>query len=202
MGGVLDDYLGHLRDRAANTAVTDLGGASLGQDAAKEAIIARFRASHLAGGRVFFVGNGGSAAIASHMANDFTKNGGVRSLAISDAAVLTCLANDYGYEAAFAKGLEFQAGPQDGLVAISSSGASPNILNAVAEARRQGLWVVTLSGFSPENPLRRLGDLNLYIESEVYGVVEVGHLMLLHAVLDLSCGWRPGHFDRPAKKEG
>jgi D-sedoheptulose 7-phosphate isomerase len=118
-------------------------------------------------------------------------------VAISDAAVLTCLANDFGYDQVYAKALELQAGPRDGLIAISSSGNSANIVNAVAAARQRGCWVATLSGFAPGNILRRLGDVNFYLASDNYGTVEVGHLILLHAILDISMGWRA-----PAESEG
>ena len=189
MANSLRHYVGQLAAYTTAAIVTRGNGAAIDQDKAIGEIIDRARASHAAGGRVWFVGNGGSAAIASHMANDYTKNGGIRSCAITDAAVLTCLANDFGYEQVYAKALEFQAGPHDGLIAISSSGNSPNIINAVTAARARGGWVATLSGFTPANRLRGLGDVNFYIGSENYGTVEVGHLMLLHAILDISTGW-------------
>lgn len=140
-------------------------------------------------GRLFFVGNGGSAGIASHMAIDFTKNGGLPALALTDGAALTCLGNDLGYENVFARQLEAHARHGDLLVAISSSGRSPNILRAVEAARAAGCAVVTLSGFDAGNPLRTLGDRNFYIASDQYGFVEIGHLALLHAILDLAMGW-------------
>lgn len=197
MTATLNQYIAALAEVTDATVTTLSNGASLDRDRAVAEIIDRARASHADGGRVWFVGNGGSAAIASHMANDWTKNGGIRAQAITDAAVLTCLANDFGYEQVYAKALEFQAGPRDGLIAISSSGNSANIVNAVAAARKRGCWVVTLSGFTPGNALRQLGDLNFYIGSENYGTVEVGHLILLHAILDISMGWRA-----PAESEG
>jgi D-sedoheptulose 7-phosphate isomerase len=190
MTATLRDYIATLGAKTAAARVTDGAGAVLDADAAVAEIVDRARASHAEGGRLWFIGNGGSAAIASHMANDYTKNGGIRAAAITDASVLTCLANDFGYAQVYAKALELQASPRDGLVAISSSGNSASIVNAVASVRKLGCWVVTLSGFAPDNQLRRLGDLNFHIASENYGTVEVGHLMLLHAILDLSMGWR------------
>ena len=92
-------------------------------------------AAHDAGSKIIFVGNGGSAGIASHLAIDFSKNGGLRALAFNDPAALTCLGNDLGYENVFAKQLDFHARPGDLLIAISSSGRSPNILGAVKMAR-------------------------------------------------------------------
>ncbi len=142
-----------------------------------------------AGGKVMFIGNGGSAAIASHMAIDYLRNGGVPAITFNDAASLTCLGNDFGYEHVFSRQIELHAREQDLLIAISSSGASQNILNGVGIARERGCRVLSLSGFSPENPLRSGGDLNFYVASHHYGRVEASHLLILHAFLDLSGGW-------------
>jgi D-sedoheptulose 7-phosphate isomerase len=125
------------------------------------------------------------------MAIDYSKNGGLRSLAFNDGAALTCLGNDLGFENVFAKQIEVHGRGGDLLVAISSSGASANILNAVAEARNADLRVLTFSGFKPDNPLRGLGDLNVYVNSGEYGFVELTHLSLCHAILDIVCGWSP-----------
>ncbi len=135
-------------------------------------------------GKLMFVGNGGSASIASHMAIDFFKNGGTDALAFNDPMFLTCLSNDLGYENVFSFQVERFASKGDVLIAISSSGRSPNILNSVAAARKRGATVVTLSGFRDDNPLRRLGDLNLYVPSGEYGYVELIHCSLCHCVLD------------------
>ena len=141
--------------------------------------------AHKNGNKVIFVGNGGSAGICSHMATDYSKNGGIRSMACNDGAVLTCLSNDYGYVHVFAKQIEWHARPGDIVVAISSSGKSQNILNATDAAKEKGCFVTTLSGFGSDNPLREKGDINFYLDSKEYGFVEVGHLTLLHLALDL-----------------
>jgi D-sedoheptulose 7-phosphate isomerase len=138
--------------------------------------------------RVFFIGNGGSAGICSHMATDWMKNGGFSALAFNDGAALTCVGNDLGFEQVFAKPLQMHGREGDLLIAISSSGNSPNILRGVEAARAGRLQVVTLSGFKPDNKLRRLGDVNFYLPSERYGFVEIGHLAICHTVLDLSMG--------------
>jgi len=146
-----------------------------------------FRAIHKAGGRLFFVGNGGSAAIASHMAVDYTKNGGIRSLALNDAATLTCFANDFGYDRVFEKQLEAQATRKDGVIVISSSGRSLNIIGAAAKATEIGCrYLVTLTGMNPNNKLRRLGNINFYIPCMDYGIVEIAHLTLLHSMIGQS----------------
>jgi len=133
---------------------------------------------------VFFIGNGGSSAIASHMAADFGKNGRMKAMAFNDAASLTCRANDLGYEQVFADPLGLHGGVWDVLVAISSSGRSLSILNAVWQAKKIGMYVITLSGFTEDNPLRLEGMLNFYVNSHKYGIVEVVHHAILHSVLD------------------
>lgn len=145
------------------------------------------RAAHKAGGKVIFIGNGGSAAVASHMAVDYSKNKGIRAVALNDAAMLTCLANDYGYENVFAKQIEYQGRKADVAVIVSSSGRSLNIIAAANEARARGLrGVVTLSGMNPNNKLRKLGNLNFYVPCTDYGLVELAHLALLHSVASVA----------------
>ena len=136
------------------------------------------------GGKLFFIGNGGSAGIASHMAVDFWRNGGIRSLSFHDPALLTCISNDFGYAQVFARSLEMFADKDDMLVAISSSGASPNILNAVQVALAKECQVVTFSGFAAANPLRGRGHWNCYIPSHEYGIVELSHNIVLHHLLE------------------
>jgi D-sedoheptulose 7-phosphate isomerase len=145
--------------------------------------------AHDGGNKIMFVGNGGSAGIASHLAIDFSKNGGLRAMAFNDPSALTCLGNDLGFENVFAKQIELHARAGDLLVAISSSGRSINILNAVKAARTAGCKVVTFSGFTEDNDLRRVGDINFFVRSKEYGFVEVSHLTLCHAVLDIDMGW-------------
>lgn len=133
--------------------------------------------------RILFIGNGGSAAIASHMSVDYSKNGGVPAIAFNDPMALTCFANDYGFEDVFAKQIAIATKPWDVLVAISSSGRSANIINGVIEAQKHHLQVITLSGFDEDNPLRTMGNINMYVPSHDFGVVEVTHLSILHAMV-------------------
>lgn len=133
--------------------------------------------------RLFFIGNGGSAAIASHMANDFSKNGSMACMAFNDGASLTCLANDLGYENVFAHPLEKHIRAPDALIAISSSGKSMSIIHAAHVAKRKGADVITFTGFDPDNPLMAIGSKNYHVASHDYGVVETAHLGMLHAAL-------------------
>lgn len=186
MPSALSDYLADLAGLIAGASATAADGAPLALSDAVLALIGEIDRACADDGKVMFVGNGGSAGIAGHMAIDFTKNGGFPALAFNDGPALTCLGNDLGYENVFAAQIKAHGRSGDLLIAISSSGRSPNILRAVDAARARGCRVVTFSGFSPDNPLRLLGDCNFYIASDRYGFVEVGHLTLIHAALDLA----------------
>jgi D-sedoheptulose 7-phosphate isomerase len=134
--------------------------------------------------RVIFIGNGGSNAIASHMMEDFAKVGRMPTLNFSDGALITCFANDYGFENAIAEWLKVQYMPGDLLVAISSSGESKNIVNAVDQVKSVGGSVITLSGFKENNTLSKKGDINFHLAVSNYGVVECYHQIIIHSVLD------------------
>lgn len=134
--------------------------------------------------RIFFIGNGGSYSICAHMAEDYTKVAGIPSLSMADPSLLTCYANDYGYEEAYKKWLESFYNDGDLLVAISSSGESANILNATNYVKSRNGAVITLSGFKPNNSLSNLGDVNFHVSKENYGIVECFHQIMLHIILD------------------
>jgi len=140
--------------------------------------------AHAQGGRVIFVGNGGSAAIASHVTVDLTKNSGLRAINFNEADLITCFANDYGYEQWVVKALEFYAQKGDVVVLISSSGSSPNIVNAADYCQKMGLKLITFSGFEPGNPLRTKGELNFWVNNSTYNVIEMTHHIWLLAIVD------------------
>lgn len=140
------------------------------------------------GAKIIFAGNGASAAIASHVSVDFTKQAGVRGLNFNEADLITCFSNDYGYEHWVEKAVEFYADPGDIVVLISSSGRSPNIVNAADAAKRMGLTLVTFSGFGADNSLRQRGDVNFWVDSRAYNVVECVHMIWITAVIDLIIG--------------
>ena len=141
-----------------------------------------------ADGTQFFLGNGASAAFAEHMALDWTKNGGVRSLNPSSAVLLTALANDMSYQDSFAVFLDRYAKSGDVVVTISSSGNSENVIRAIAAARKIGCGVITLSGLKPDNTSRKQGDVNFYVPARTYGIVECAHQVLLHMMIDAFMG--------------
>jgi D-sedoheptulose 7-phosphate isomerase len=145
-------------------------------------------ATRAAGRKVVIAGNGGSAAIASHCAVDLTKVARVRTINFNEADLITCFANDYGYEKWIQKAVEFYADSGDVLVLISSSGKSPNVVAAAEYARQREIKTVTFTGFDPKNPLRQLGDINLWVDSSAYNIVEMTHHIWLLAVCDLIVG--------------
>ncbi len=182
----LYSYLGAFLNILHNIETTDRNGDELELAAGIRDGVEMIHALKLDGGKLIFIGNGGSAAIASHQATDFIRACAIPALAPLDFTLLTCMGNDLGYENIFSEPLKLLAGPEDVLVAISSSGKSANILKAVAAMREKNLRVITLSGFSPDNPLRKLGDINFYVPSDSYRHVESAHLFMCNWLLDFT----------------
>ena len=148
--------------------------------------------------KIIIIGNGGSAGIASHMSTDISKNGKIRAMCFSDASLLTCLSNDFSYEDAFTEALRIHANPGDLIILISSSGNSANILRAESYASEIKCPTITLSGFEPDNKLSQKGLLRFHLASKSYGLVEIGHLYLIHLILDayLHCSGQANVFDK------
>ena len=136
------------------------------------------------GRKIMIAGNGGSAAISSHAAVDFTKQGGIRSINFNEADLLTCFSNDYGYENWVQKALSFYADKGDLLVCISSSGKSMNIINGAKFAKKMGCKVITLTGFNKKNQLRQTGNINLWLNSRNYNLIEMTHHIWLLSIVD------------------
>ena len=163
---------------------TEATGEILGLEAGIQRAMQILRGARERGSRVHLVGNGGSAGIASHVTADFVNVAKLRTHTLHDPSIFTCMANDYGYENAFARMLSLLAAKGDVLIAISSSGKSPNIHNAATTVKQMGGVVITLSGFDSTNALRDLGDLNIWLDSHDYGFVEIGHQFVLHNIAD------------------
>lgn len=134
---------------------------------------------------VYIIGNGASASMASHFSADLAKNGCLHTQVFTDCSLMTAVANDLGYDEVFAEPLRRRGRTGDLLVAVSSSGRSPNVLLAATTARNLGLSVVTLTGKSADNPLKAAGDINFHVPAETYGMVETCHATLLHWWMDL-----------------
>ncbi|MBC87215.1 MAG: phosphoheptose isomerase [Bdellovibrionaceae bacterium] len=136
------------------------------------------------GNTMYFVGNGASSTMASHMSADATKNGNIKAKTFNDQALMTAISNDISYEQVYSLPVKKFAVQGDILVTISSSGNSPNIVSAIEAALDKGMKVITLSGMNPENQSRSRGTLNVYVPAPFYGVVESCHQVILHAWLD------------------
>lgn len=179
-----ENYYNNLFNFANAIQVTDSKGKRLSFSHGIEDVGSLIMGQTNSGQKVIFIGNGGSAAIASHMAIDFWKNGGMKAISFNDGPQLTCLGNDYGYKHVFEKPIDMFADAGDILIAISSSGKSENILLGVQAARTKGCRIVTISGFEEDNPLSSLGEINFYVPSKAYGPVEVLHHSICHCIID------------------
>ena len=140
------------------------------------------------GNKVIIAGNGGSAAISSHVTVDFTKQGGIRTVNFNESDLITCFANDYGYENWVAKAIEFYGDKGDLIILISSSGNSKNMVNAAQIATKLGMDVVTFTGFDIDNPLKQEGSINFWLDSHAYNIVENTHQIWMLMVCDLIIG--------------
>jgi len=134
--------------------------------------------------KIIIVGNGGSASIASHLTVDFINAAKIKAINFNESSIITCFSNDYGYENWVGKALDCYADSGDVAILISSSGQSQNMLVGAKKAKSMNVDVVTLSGFSSDNPLRQLGDINLWVDSKAYNIVEMTHHVWLLAIID------------------
>jgi D-sedoheptulose 7-phosphate isomerase len=179
-----ESYVAAIGSGLGRLAITDRRGQSLGAAEGFSQWVDLTYEVHKNGRNIFLVGNGASAAMASHFAADACKNGGLRAQTFNDAPLMTCAGNDLAFDQIFALPLARFARPGDMLVSISSSGASPNIVRALERAQDMQLRIVTLSGRRSDNPSRSFGDVNVYVPCDRYGWVESGHHVILHYWLD------------------
>lgn len=135
--------------------------------------------------KVFIFGNGGSAAIASHFSVDLTKTAGIECTNFNESSLLTCFSNDYGYENWVSKAIEFYVKKNDMVIFISSSGNSKNMINGCKFAKKKGIKnIITFTGFDKKNKLRKLGEINFWVNSKIYNYVENIHQIILLSVVD------------------
>jgi len=179
-----DSYLQKLSELMLSTQVTgkegDFYSLEEGADIAVRMVLERIPSS----GKIMLVGNGGSAAVVSHVQNDLCKAVGVRGLVFTEQPLLTAFANDEGYGSVFEAPINLWAEARDLLITVSSSGNSENIVRSVEAAVAKGCDVITFSGFAPDNRSRSMGNLNFYVGSDVYGYVETAHAALTHYITD------------------
>jgi len=188
MTNLASNYLEELTRLFAATEIETSADKTLSLDEGAKVALDLIQRAKQRQGKVMVVGNGGSAAIASHTQNDLCKAVGIRSLVFTEQPLLTALSNDDGYEVAYEKMVKLWANGGDLLIAISSSGQSENILRSARIAREMECQVITMSGFAAINPLRRLGDVNFYVPSSSYGHVELVHAALGQFLTDALIG--------------
>ena len=136
-------------------------------------------------GKTYIIGNGGSASIASHVSVDFAKVANVPSNTFNNANLITCFANDYGHENWVKEAVKAYTQKNDILILISSSGTSNNIINAAKYCNENNIPLITLSGFDKSNPLAKLGDVNIHINSNNYNYIEMSHHIILVSIVDI-----------------
>jgi D-sedoheptulose 7-phosphate isomerase len=138
-------------------------------------------------GKIYFFGNGASAAFANHMALDFSKNGKILARSLSDSALLTALSNDYSFEGAMVEYLKIEdVSKNDLIITISSSGNSPNIVNVLKYCKENQITTLALSGLKETNQSIPLSNFSIYVPMKTYGIVECIHQIFLHSILDES----------------
>jgi D-sedoheptulose 7-phosphate isomerase len=178
------DYIETIAVGLRAMTVTDRHGADLPPSEGFSRWVAMTRAADERGRWLYLIGNGGSAAMASHMAADACKNGHLRAFALNDPALVTATANDLSYDQIFSLPLERLARAGDLLITISSSGNSPNIVRALETGRAMNMEAVTLSGMGADNRSRAFGHLNFYVPLTRYGWEESAHQVVMHYWFD------------------
>ena len=147
------------------------------------------KATHSNGKKTMIFGNGGSAAIASHFSVDMTKNAKVRCTNYNESDLLTCFSNDFGYERWVEKAIDFYGDEGDSLILISAGGNCPNMINGANQARKKKIEkIIRFTGNSEDNKLKKLGDINFWVNSKAYNHIENVHQILLLSLVDLIIG--------------
>ena len=180
-----NDSLNELNEILDGLEVTDGEGTSLDVDEAYALLADWVRECAKSKHRIYFAGNGASASMACHFSTDLAKNSDAPTEVFTDPSLITATGNDMGYDETFAYPLRQRMVPGEVLIAISSSGNSPNTVNAVAAAGELGGRAVTFTAMKPDNRMRASGQLNFYIPADDYGMAESGHAVLLHHLIDL-----------------
>lgn len=134
--------------------------------------------------KIVLIGNGGSSSIASHVATDLTKISKIRSITFNETNLITCFSNDYGYENWASQAIKNFVLDEDICILISSSGNSKNLINAGKMCKSKKIFLITLTGFKKNNPLSKLGNVNLWVNSKHYNYVEMTHHNWLVALSD------------------
>ncbi len=136
--------------------------------------------------KIIIFGNGGSAAIASHVAVDLTKNIRVKTIPLTDSSLITCFSNDFGHENWMKKAVEHYYEKGDLVIIISSSGTSKNIINAAKYCNKNKIKIISFSGMKKNNKLNSINQkgISFWINSTAYNHIELAHLYLLLSIID------------------
>lgn len=140
------------------------------------------------GVRLIFAGNGASSAISSHAALDFTKQARLEAITFTDPALVSAYSNDFGYENALVEMFNSYGKVNDVVVLVSTSGNSPNVVNLAIKAREEGHTVVSFTGKSISNRLKKNSDIAFWVDSQAYNIVENVHMIWLGYLIDCLIG--------------
>ena len=136
--------------------------------------------------QIHIFGNGGSASIASHFSMDLTNNSNIKCFSFNDPSLITCYANDYKFENWISRVIHKYGNKNDLIILISSSGESRNMIKAAKAAKKKKFSkIVTFTGFKKKNSLNRIGDLNIWVDSKKYNIVENVHQFYLLLLVDM-----------------
>lgn len=135
-------------------------------------------------GKIIVFGNGGSASIASHFSVDMTKTAKIKTINLNEYNLITCFSNDYGFENWISKAIEFYSEKEDLIILISSRGESKNMINAARKIKKLKLKLITFTGFKKNNSLKKLGDINIWINSKNYNYIENVHQIIMLSIVD------------------
>ena len=180
------DYFSLIWEGLQKTVVTDGKGKGISLDEglelwAQKALDVKERTQ----GLLFFCGNGASASMAEHMSHDWFQNAVINTTTCAEVSHITAISNDISYDDVYSYRIRRIISDKDIVIGISSSGNSPNIVNALQAANDNGAFTISVSGKESDNKIRKMGDINFYVPLETYGEVESAHAVLLHTALDL-----------------
>ena len=180
----LNTYFNEINTNALNISITNISGIEIEESLAYQNIYNELYALQETSGVLHFIGNGASASIASHFGLDYFKAGEIRTNTFNDFSALTAYGNDISFDEVFAFPISRILKEKDMLVAVSSSGNSPNIVRGLEAAKEQGSFLLTLSGMKSDNKIRKMGDINMFFPEMDYGPTECAHTVMLHHILD------------------
>ena len=184
MEKTLNTYFSEITAAAQQIKFTDSKGQEMGIEEACSRIFEKLEELKLAGKVLHLIGNGASASIASHFGLDYLKAGGLKTNTFNDLSALTAYANDLTFDEVFAFPIARLVEERDLLIAVSSSGNSPNIVRGLEAAKNKGAFVISVSGMTESNKIRGMGDMNMYFPMYEYGPIECAHTIFLHYILD------------------